>query len=93
MPEDLGDIISGVLCSLLKSSTQQSALASENAKWRRLKTGDEMSDATQRQETQTEGTAVEQSRSLNGARGQVLDKKRLASAPSIQLFQPSTKQA
>ena len=98
VPEDLGDIISGVLCSLLKSSTQQSALASWNAKWRRLKTGDllagianhflqpsplqnsnhsEMSDATQRQETQTEETADEQSRSLNGARGQVIDKKDL----------------
>ena len=98
VPEDLGDIISGVLCSLLKSSTQQSSLTSENAKWRRLKTGDllagianhflqpspqqnsnnsEMSDATQRQETQNEETADEQSRSLNGARGQVLDKKDL----------------
>ena len=98
VPEDLGDIISGVLCSLLKSSTQQSSLTSENAKWRRLKTGDllagianhflqpspqqnsnysEMSDATQREETQNEETADEQSRSLNGARGQVLDKKDL----------------
>ena len=40
MPEDLGDIISGVLCSLLKSSTQQPVLASGHTERKRLSTGD-----------------------------------------------------
>ena len=40
VPEDLGDVISGVLCSLLKSSTQQHGLASGHTERQRLSTGD-----------------------------------------------------
>ena len=112
-PENLGDILSGVLGNLLGSSSQQSAMASGHADKQSSSTGDLLADLasqllppnrkqtkdhpkttdnTQKQESQTDKIAQEQSKHMTDAGRQNSNAGDLLKGLAGQLLQPSRQQ-
>ena len=112
-PENLGDILSGVLGNLMGSSSQQSAMASGHADKQSSSTGDLLADLasqllqpnrkqtkghpkttdnTQKQESQTDKIAQEQSKDMADAGRQSSNAGDMLAGLASKLLQPSSQQ-